>query len=596
MAQSSIETHRPQTAPSALARSPQGLSIGFKIFGIATSLLALLIFVVATSANRLRRVNEEITALADYALPITDLVAEVDVHALEQELHFERIQYLYEIEPPPLTQIRSEKQKFENRGEAVDQELRDAIELTQLALAQPQITTHRDEWAKVAPMLTEIEAEHQRFQSHAVTILEHLEAGDLETARQLGDQLIEEEENFNQAINEIFLELEAFTVRAAQSGQRHQQTVQTLSIVTAAIATGFGLCYAFLITVGLVRPVRNLTRSLQAVRDGNLDTQLEVTSRDEVGTLARAFNGMMQEIRLKARLEDTFGKYVDPRIVRSLMTASTETAIAGERQVMTVFFADLAGVSTFAESLPPDDLVQFINTYLSLLAAPVSTHDGVIDKFIGTMVMGFWGPPFSQDRNHAVLACEAAIAQRNCLDSLQQLMAKFAGDRPIPDLHLTIGIATGALVVGNMGSDSAKSYTVMGDTVNTASRLKGSSKQYDVPILMTGATQTQVAEVMETREIDLIQVLGKEEPIRIYELLGHKGTTANPVLTVRDTFEQGLTAYRNQQWNIAQSHFEACLALLPSDRPAALFLERLELLRQNPPGEDWQGIWQLTEK
>ena len=584
------------TNTPAETHSPRKLSIGLKIFGIATSLLALLVLVVAVSANRLRRVNEEIAALADYALPITDLVAAVDVHVLEQELHFERIQYLYEIDPPPLEAIRVEQDKFEARGEAVDAELHDAIVLIQLAQAQPHVMANLEEWAKIEPMLEAIEVEHQRFQDHAMTVFERLAAGDLETARRLEDQLVAEEENFNQAINEIFLELEAFTVRAARSGQNHQQTVQTLSAATAVIATGFGLCYAFLVTVGLVRPVRNLTRCLQAVRNGDLTTQLAVTTQDEVGTLAQAFNGMMAEIRLKDQLEDTFGKYVDPRIVRSLMAASTDTATTGERRVMTVFFADLQGVSAFAESLPPDALVQFINTYLDLLAAPVSTHDGVIDKFIGTMVMGFWGPPFSQDKNHAVLACAAALAQNRCRQTLHKLMVNFSGDRPIPDLQLTVGIATGALVVGNMGSDAAKAFTVMGDTVNIASRLTGVSKQYGVPILITDATQAMIADVMETRKLDLIQVLGKEEPVSIYELLGHKSAVNHQVLTARDAFEQGLVAYRDRQWDQAQTYFEACLAQLPSDRPAILFLNRLKILRHTPPADDWQGIWQLTEK
>ena len=220
-----------------------------------------------------------------------------------------------------------------------------------------------------------------------------LEAGDFEAAHKLEEALIAEETDFNQAITDIFLELEAFTVRSAQAGQQHQQTVQNLSLVVAALATVFGLIYALLVTMGLVRPVKSLTRGIAAVRAGDLDTHFNIASRDEVGTLALAFNAMVSELKLKARLEETFGKYVDPRIVRSLLQESTEAQTVEARQVMTVFFSDIEGLEDVLTTLAPDAQVRLINNYLSLMSAPISTHNGVIDKFIGTTIMGFWGPP-----------------------------------------------------------------------------------------------------------------------------------------------------------------------------------------------------------
>lgn len=582
-------------APSSAAQS-QGLSIGIKIFGIATSLLGLIILVVYVFTNRLQKVNEEVTALAEYVIPITDRVAAIDVHALEQELHFERVQKLYETEPINLEPIKRELAAFEKRGALVDEEIAAAIALSQTALTTARLSSNQAEWGHIEPMLENIETEHQQFHDHAVKIFALLQAGELTTARRLEEQLAVEEKDFNEAINNIFLELEAFTVSASQAGQRHQQTVQSLSLVVAAAATIFGLIYATMITIGLVRPVRSLARGIAAVRAGDLDAQFNISSRDEVGSLARAFNGMVTELRLKAQLEETFGKYVDPRIVQNLLQSAEEAQPLGERQVMTVFFSDIEGLEVVLSKLEPDMQIRCINDYLSLMSAPISSHTGVIDKFIGTIIMGFWGPPFTAADSHALLACQAALAQVSYMTALRQQIAAIAPDVEVATLHLHIGLSTGALVVGNMGSTAAKSYTVMGDTVNTASRLKGASKQYGVSILLSEDTQQQVAAEMTTRELDLIQVVGKEEPIRIYELLGPQGTLSETEQAALLAFEQGLVAYRQRDWPKAQEQFAACLEEKPDDRPSHLYLKRIATLATSSLPDDWNGIWQLTQK
>jgi adenylate cyclase len=162
------------------------------------------------------------------------------------------------------------------------------------------------------------------------------------------------------------------------------------------------------------------------------------------------------------------------------------------------------------------------------------------------------------------------------------------------DLHF--GISTGDLVVGNMGSEQSKSYTVLGDTVNTASRLKGACKQYGAHIMVTESTQAMIREVIVTREIDLIQVMGKDEPLRVFELLGRQGELDQATSELRDHFEEGVLAYRSQAWDQALRGFESCLRLKPDDTPAALFIERVQTLRDNPPGDDWDGTWRLTKK
>ncbi|NET54764.1 MAG: HAMP domain-containing protein [Symploca sp. SIO2E6] len=572
------------------------ISIGIKIFSIATSMLGLMLLVVYVSSNRLRKVNQEITGLADYTIPITNFVAKINVHALEQERHSERVLKLYEIEPLNLERIEEEKRLFEQRGDRVDEELAEAIHLVDQAATQAQISTNRQKWTQIKPILEQIEAEHQEFHDQTLAVFELLAASKFEEAHQLEAGLDSEADQFNQEIGDVFLELEEFTVEAAAAAEGHQEAVQRLSRVVATFATAFGLLSASVVTAGLVKPVRRLTQSTQVIRQGNLDAQVEVTTRDEIGSLARSFNTMVDELRLKKKLEDTFGKYVDPRVVKSLMAQSEGAHTEGERQVMTVFFSDIDGFSAITDTLTPDELVEVTNQYLTLMSAPISDYSGVIDKFIRTMVMGFWGPPFTGETNHAQLACCAALEQIARLGKLCQLMAEAAGKTVQVPIKLHIGIATGSLVVGNMGSAAAKSYTVMGDTVNTASRLKGVSKQYGTQVILAEETYQMAAEAVEVREVDLIQVVGKQEPVRVYELLGRKGEISENAIALRDSFEEGLKAYRQQDWEEAQQCFEKCLHINGTDGPADLYLQRVQTLRESPPAPDWDGVWRLTKK
>ncbi|MEM9450626.1 MAG: adenylate/guanylate cyclase domain-containing protein [Cyanobacteria bacterium P01_E01_bin.6] len=571
--------------------------IGAKIFGIAASMLGLLLVVVGVSSNRLRQVSREIEALAEYIIPITDAVAKMGIHALEQEVLLERILKHYEIEPIDYSRIAEETIEFDQRNRQVDAELSQIEALAEEATALIAIDKDQEMLMWLVSRLTSVEQQHQEFYDRGVEILALLEAGKFSQARELERELAIEEEEFDRSIEEILIELEAFTVEAAQTGQSHQQIVQQLSVVTALLATGGGSFVAWIVAFGLVRPVRHLAQKMEAVQQGDLSVQATVSSRDEISTLATAFNQMVTELKSKAQLEETFGKYVDPRVVQQLLTDSAETKTAGDRQVMTVLFSDVEGFDAMTEALSPDELVSVTNQYFTVMAQPVSDQSGVIDKFINTTVMGFWGPPFSNAQDHAALACTAALEHQKQLVQIAHML-QFSPSSTVdnPALSLRVGIATGPLVVGNMGSNAAKSYTVMGDTVNIASRLKGVSKQYGVAIAITQETQAMLGDRYETRELDLIRVLGKEEPVRVYELLGHQGRLDDATQLRRDQFAKGLEAYRRQWWDAATVHFSACSTSECPDPPALLYLNRINMLRHQPPPDTWDGVWHMTKK
>ena len=238
-----------------------------------------------------------------------------------------------------------------------------------------------------------------------------------------------------------------------------------------------------------------------------------------------------------------------------------------------------------------------LNHYLTMASQPIVESNGVIDKYIGDAVMALWGPPFTSEADHAVAACETALATFERLVEFRAELPGLMGLRKgAPHIDIRIGIATGELVAGNIGSDVSKSYTAIGDTVNLAARLEGANKQYGTRVLVSGGTQLMLGDAFETREVDRLQVVGKSEPVRVFEVLSRRGELAEPQAQVRARFATGLAAYREQDWEEAKSAFEACRAIHAEDGPAKVFLERVSYLRENPPEGDWDGVWRLDKK
>jgi adenylate cyclase len=326
-----------------------------------------------------------------------------------------------------------------------------------------------------------------------------------------------------------------------------------------------------------------------------------VHTRDEIAVLADSFNHMVLGLREKERIRETFGQYVDPRIVRGLLE-NRLPAEGGQRQVMSVFFSDLADFTHMCESLTPDASVRFLNRYFSLMAEVIRARQGIIDKFIGDSVMAFWGAPFSEESGHAELCCAAALDQMTQLEAFRADLPNLLGVRfGLPKVDIRMGIASGEVTVGNIGSETARGYTVIGDTVNLASRLEQANKFYGTRILVSAETRDLVGknpagENLVFREIDTLRVVGKIEPIRVYELLGYRvDSTANQAELITQ-FEAGLAHYRKQDWDAAEAAFNACLQLVPEDRPSAAFLDRIRTFRQSPLSPDWDGVWIALSK
>jgi adenylate cyclase len=382
---------------------------------------------------------------------------------------------------------------------------------------------------------------------------------------------------------------------AAMTIHKQHQAILIAAILTA-LAAGLGLVFAALVSSGMARPVRRLLEGARAVEEGRLDETLAVTSQDEIGHLTTAFNRMVEQLRHKERMRETFGKYVDPRIVEGLIDQPM-LAADGQRRVMTVLFCDVKGFTGTSQEMTPQGLVKVMNRYFSAMSAPIRDQGGVIDKYIGDAIMAYWGPPFTENADQARLASLAALDMLERVASLRAEFSELLGVRSLPiSFDIRIGIATGEALVGSIGSELMMSYTVMGDTVNLASRLEGANKLYGGRILVSAATVVGAADAIETREIDRVVLAGQTQSQAVFEIMGRKGELTPAQAQLQTHYSEGLAAYRAQHWDEARRALAAALESVPNDGPSITFIKRIDGLAANPPGDGWDGSWHFEQK
>jgi adenylate cyclase len=287
-----------------------------------------------------------------------------------------------------------------------------------------------------------------------------------------------------------------------------------------------------------------------------------------------------------------FGQYVPPELVDEMAQNPERFSMEGESRELTILFSDVRGFTTISESLDAKTLSEFINAFLTPFTKVIYKNRGTIDKYMGDCIMAFWGAPLT-DADHARHGVESAFEM---LIAMQTLNTEFA-KRGWPVIKVGIGLNSGKVSVGNMGSEIRLAYTVMGDAVNLASRLEGITKEYGAAIIIGDETRKQLPDLI-AREVDKVRVKGKDVAVTIYEPLGFEGKVAERQLAALPLFEKALSAYRQQDWNSAESQFKD-LQLHYADTGEVLYdlyLERIALLRDNPPGDQWDGAFTFTKK
>jgi adenylate cyclase len=296
------------------------------------------------------------------------------------------------------------------------------------------------------------------------------------------------------------------------------------------------------------------------------------------------------EEREKRKIRGAFSFYVTPSVVNEMLKNPEKLKLGGDKKELSVLFSDIRGFTTLAEEMEPETLVNLLNEYLTDMTNVVFEFDGLLDKYIGDAVMAVFGAPLEQT-DHPVRACRTALKM---LEQLSKMQEKWKAEGT-PILDIGIGINTGPMVVGNMGSERRFDYTVMGDSVNLASRLEGINKEYGTRVVISEFTYDRVKDDFLCRELDAVRVKGKVRPVKIFELLCSR-SHEDPRIDIIEPFAEALGHYRTQEWDGAKEKFNQVLRRRPEDAAAQLYLERIANLCEEPPGADWDGVFTMKRK
>jgi len=299
----------------------------------------------------------------------------------------------------------------------------------------------------------------------------------------------------------------------------------------------------------------------------------------------------IREESQKKFIKEAFAHYMAPGVIDQIIQNPDLLQLGGENRRLTIFFSDVAGFTSISERITPNELVTLLNEYLSEMSDIVMKYDGTVDKFEGDAVMAFYGAPYHFP-DHAAKACLAAIEMQERLVDMRAAWQKQNKDQ----LFVRIGMNTGDVVVGNMGSKTRMDYTVMGDAVNLAARLEGVNKTYGTGIIVSEFTYREAKDSIEVRHLDRIRVKGKEEPITIYELVGRAGRLADPVRELLACFDDGLRLFNERNWKQARQRFRDGLRINPDDGPCRVYADRCAEFMVKPPSRNWDGVYRFTTK
>ncbi|MBN1382396.1 MAG: adenylate/guanylate cyclase domain-containing protein [Deltaproteobacteria bacterium] len=298
----------------------------------------------------------------------------------------------------------------------------------------------------------------------------------------------------------------------------------------------------------------------------------------------------IREERERKKIRGAFQYYLASSVINEMLKDPSKLKLSGDKKDLSVLFSDIRGFTSISEKLSPEELVHLLNEYLTAMTDIVFKYDGLLDKYMGDAIMAVYGAPLEQP-DHALRACRTAL---DMVKELKKLQVKW-NEEGRPTMDIGIGINSGDMVVGNMGSLMRFDYTVMGDSVNLGSRLEGTNKEYGTNIIISEFTYQAVKDVLFCRELDSVRVKGKIRPVRIYELLGDH-TEAGQWREFTTLFEEALALYKAAKWDEAIAAFQMVLDVRSGDPPSILYIKRCRELKENPPAGSWDGVYTMTRK
>jgi adenylate cyclase len=385
------------------------------------------------------------------------------------------------------------------------------------------------------------------------------------------------------------LGLFAILQRSVSDGIAPYLALQAALLFIAALSLSVTLAGAIRIGRRITRPVSQLAQAAREVARGNYGVQVAIGSNDEIGELARAFDGMARGLAERDHMRDVLGKVASSEVVTQLLAGQIE--LGGTEVDATVMFTDMRNYTALCETLSPQQSLQLLNQFLTTISEVIEAHGGVVDKYLGDGVMAVFGAPVMRPGD-AHRAVEAALEVRRRVEDLGPALAA----RGLPHPRVGVGLNTARLIAGNIGSPTRLNYTVLGDGVNLASRLEGLTKRYLVPIVAGARTREGTRTEIVFRELDKVRVRGRSVAERIFEPLGRVGELAAADLAVLDRWHETLARFREGSWAVARAGFETLDAEHGYERLVQVYLGYIRDLEAHPPGPGWDAAFTLYDK
>jgi len=568
-------------------------SIALKIFGLAVFILLLMIAVAVVNSIEVIKLGNEVESISKTDMPIAGHAADLNESGLRRRIAFERLYREYAAVVRDSTVINEAETNFKKFTNAVTEK----IDLLRSDLdTLPESRKDQENFVHARELVSEIESTFEQQSDIAKRVLESRKARNGNDNK----ELMEINVKLQSVLQNDRSELQGLALTIAEDAvaraKKSELRVLWSSLTITLLALFLGLWGAWVLSRWLTNPILQLLKSTKDVQGGNLSVNIANLPEDEIGQLGDSLNKMIEELRDKQALQTIISTYIDPRIVEKIIIPGRAEILAGQRQIMTIMFTDLAGFTKIGEQLSPTGLVKLTNRYFTIMTECIQAEHGIIDKFIGDAIMAYWGPPFVSEEEQAAAACRAALRQKQALIQFRKELPELLGLRKnLPEIDIRIGIATGEVVVGNIGSDTARSYTVMGDVVNLASRLEAANTQYGTVIMISDSTLRMAETQIEVRELDKIVFKGKTEPVKVYELLSIEGELSKEEETKAERFSEGLEAYRKQDWLAAEAIFKELVDKYV-DKPSHTFINRIAMLETHNIGIGWDGVWRMNSK
>ena len=380
------------------------------------------------------------------------------------------------------------------------------------------------------------------------------------------------------------------------------QNIQYLVSIIGALMIILILAILLPLISSIIRPAKLLVQTMEnIIQTHDLKQKAKVFYPDEIGTLTATFNVMTDELNNayeaikdyafqaivardnEKRVRTIFQKYVPQEIVDELLKIKEKNAslLIGKKQFCTIFFSDIRDFTTISESMTPEDLVTALNNYFTHMVKIIINNHGIVDKFIGDAIMGVYGAPVSSE-NDAANSVKACFEMLNALKIFNEEMTA----KGKINFKIGMGISSGDVIAGNIGSEQKMDYTVIGDPVNLASRLEGLTKVYKVPVIISEFTYEKISNIYYARELDLIRVKGKLKPTAIYQPFDSLSAEVEKMV---DLYQKGLEEYKGRNWNKAIDYFSKAYEM-NSDGTSSMYIERCQHFIEEPPSDDWDGV------